>query len=47
MLKCQQLLAYNIYEHDKFHAQLILAKKIFKISGPGTSQFGGLKVCKT
>ena len=29
MLKCQQLLAFNIYEQEKFHAQLSWAWKKF------------------
>ena len=34
MLKCQQLLDFNIYEREKFHAQLSM-KNFFITSGPG------------
>ena len=51
MLKCQQLLAFNIYEHYKLHAQLILfiwfdslrpSQQFFSYAGtglPGLNQY--------
>ena len=35
MLKCQQMLAFNIYQHDKYNIwefELVLKKLVFKVS---------------
>ena len=37
MLKCQQLLDFDIYQQDKIHAQMLSMKKSFIMPEPGLS----------